>query len=71
MPAELLPRLVAERGDLAIVQVMGQRESVKMRGPFDFLNLLVDLASVCGGDFELLDHCGRQGRAQFGDQCFT
>jgi lipoyl(octanoyl) transferase len=40
-------------------------------GALDVFNLLADVASVLGSDFNLLDHRSGQLNSQFGTQCFT
>jgi len=68
---QLLAHLERQRGDLRVVDLVGQPEILQALGAGDLVDLLVDVAGVLGRDLDLLDHGAGEVCAQFGDQCFT
>ena len=56
MLRELLAHLIAQCGDLQVVQAGWQAQVFKMGGPVNLVFLAVDIPRVLGCDFDLLDH---------------
>ena len=71
MLGELLAHLKRQRSDLVVVQLDGQRELLQALRAGHFFVLLIDVAGVLGGDFELLDQLSGQLGTQLLRQCFT
>ena len=71
VPAQFLPDLEGQCSDLGIVEVGRQLEVLECGRPLDFLDLLVEVASLLRRHIHLLDHGICQRRAERGAQGFT